>query len=167
MFMNKFQFVSNRWFFLFCFVSLFICSFSVNELPPTNVKVLEYVNSVIGKTVDRGECWDLANQALTYANAKWQFPTQFGKAYNFQKEPILPGDLIQITNVVMESKTDSSLNRWTMKVHTAIVYACLSPTHIKVAEQNVNKVRKVQLNEWNLNDIKSGKMQFYHPQPLP
>lgn len=147
-------------------ISLFCLLMSDNPIPPTNVKVIEYVNSVIGKKVDRGECWDLANQALTYAKAKWTFPTTYGKPIAYQKEQLYPGDLIQITNVVMETKTDTSIVRWKMTEHTAIVYEVISHSTIKIAEQNVNKVKKVQLNNWNLNDIKSGKMQFYRPQPL-
>ena len=34
---------------------------------------------------------------------------------------------------------------------------------IRVAEQNINKVRKVMINEWNLDDIKKGKVQFFRP----
>jgi hypothetical protein len=136
-------------------------------LPPTNAKVLEYVNTVIGKKVDRGECWDLANKALTFANAQWTFPTTFGKPIDYKTEIVLAGDIIQINNVVMESKTATSITRWKMTEHTAIVYEVLDGTTLKVAEQNVNKVRKVQINEWNLADIKSGKMQFYRPQPKP
>ncbi|MES2778750.1 MAG: hypothetical protein V4651_02535 [Bacteroidota bacterium] len=148
----------------FLLLSLWIVP--VETLPPTNAKIVEYVNSVIGKKVGRGECWDLANEALTYANAKWQFPTTFGKPIDYKKDQILAGDLIQINNVVMESKTDTSLVRWKMVEHTAIVYATTAEKgHIRIAEQNVNGVRKVMLSDWNLSDVKSGKLQFYRPQP--
>ena len=145
---------------------LLVSLFPLETLPPTNQKIVEYVTTVVGKKVGRGECWDLANEALTYANAKWKFPTTFGKAIDYKKEPLLAGDLIQITNVVMESRTDTSLVRWKMVEHTAIVYnTTAGSTLIQVAEQNVNGVRKVQLSEWNLKDVKSGKLQFYRPQP--
>jgi hypothetical protein len=143
-----------------CFVML-----PMETLPPTNAKIVEYVTSVVGKKVGRGECWDLANEALTYANAKWEFPTTFGKPIDYKKETILAGDLIQIRNVVMESRTDTSLVRWKMVEHTAIVFASEENGRIRIAEQNVNGVRKVILSNWNLNDVKSGKLQFYRPQP--
>lgn len=145
------------------FLSIFILP--VEVLPPTNAKVVEYVNTVIDKKVGRGECWDLANEALTYANAKWEFPTKFGKPVDYKKEQVIAGDLIQITNVVMENRTDTSVVRWKMVEHTAIVYSTVDKTQIRVAEQNLNGVRKVVLSNWNLNDVKSGKLQFYRPQP--
>lgn len=144
---------------------LFIGLLPLETFPPTNIKIVEYVNTVIGKKVGRGECWDLANEALTYANAKWEFPTKFGKPIDYKKEQVLAGDLIQINNVVMQSRTDTSLVKWKMVEHTAIVYSTLDKTHIRIAEQNVNGVRKVMLSNWNLNDVKSGKLQFYRPQP--
>lgn len=146
-------------------LSIILFSFKANDIPLTNQKVVEYVKTVIGKKVDRGECWDLANQALLYANAKWEFPTKFGKPYDYKKEQILAGDLIQINGVVMESRTETSVVRWKMTEHTAIVYEAGEEGKIKVAEQNVNGVRKVMISSWNLNDLKSGKMQFYRPQP--
>ena len=49
-----------------------------DRIPVLNQQIVDYLKTVIGKKVDRGECWDLANQALTRANAQWTFPTQFG-----------------------------------------------------------------------------------------
>jgi hypothetical protein len=144
---------------------VFLVSFKTHDLPVTNQKIVEYVKTVIGKKVDRGECWDLANQALNYAEAKWEFPTKFGKPYDYKKETIFAGDLIQINNVVMETKTETSITRWKMVEHTAIVFESGESGKLKVAEQNVNGVRKVMISDWNLNDLKSGKMQFYRPQP--
>lgn len=137
-------------------------------LPPTNQKVLDYVNTVIGKKVGAGECWDLANEALTYAEAKWKFPNTFGKPYDYKKETILPGDLIQLSNVTIETRTGNSVATITMAKHTAIVYSVneKDKLKIKIAEQNFNNIRKIVLNDWNLSDVKKGKLQFYRPQPL-
>lgn len=143
----------------------FLLMNSINDLPPTNAKIIEYVKTVIGKKVDSGECWDLANEALIYAHAKWEFPTKFGKPIDYKKEQIIPGDIIQINNVVMESKTATSITKWKMVEHTAILFEVKENGVVMIAEQNVNKIKKVQINEWNLNDVKSGKMQFYRPQP--
>ncbi|AMS27437.1 hypothetical protein AEM51_10825 [Bacteroidetes bacterium UKL13-3] len=65
----------------------------------------------------------------------------------------------------MESRTDASIVKWKMVEHTAIVYSTIDKIQIRIAEQNVNGVRKVMLSNWNLNDVKSGKLQFYRPQP--
>ncbi|HVD99274.1 MAG TPA: hypothetical protein VNB90_13790 [Cytophagaceae bacterium] len=135
-------------------------------LPPTNEKVLEYVNSVLGKKVGAGECWDLANEALTHAHAKWTFPTTFGKPYNYKKDTILPGDVIQLSDVTIETRSGNSISRITMAKHTAIVYSVGTEGKIKVAEQNFNNLKKIVINEWDLDDVKKGKLQFYRPQPL-
>lgn len=135
------------------------------DIPVTNQHIIAYVKQSIGKKIDTGECWDLANAALNAANAKWTPPYQFGKPIDYKTEKIIPGDIMQINNVTMESKTETSVTRWKMVVHTAILFEVGTEGKIKVAEQNVNGVRKVMISNWNLNDIKSGKMQFYRPQP--
>ena len=149
--------------FILIFLSL---SFHIsdNEIPPTNAKIIEYINSVKGKKVDRGECWDLANGALTYAHAKWESPYGFGKPIDYKTEKIIPGDIIHILNVTMESRSGNSITRWKMAEHTAILFELKEANKVMVAEQNVNGVRKVQINEWNLDDVKSGKLQFFRPQ---
>jgi len=149
--------------FILIFLSL---SFHIsdNEIPPTNAKIIEYINSVKGKKVDRGECWDLANGALTYAHAKWKSPYGFGKPINYKTEKIIPGDIIHILNVTMESRSENSITKWKMVEHTAILYDLKEANKVMIAEQNVNGVRKVQINEWNLDDVKSGKLQFFRPQ---
>lgn len=135
-----------------------------SQVPPTNAKIIEYINSVKGKKVDRGECWDLANGALTYAHAKWESPYHFGKPIDYKSEKIFPGDIIHIQNVTMESVSGNSITRWKMAEHTAILYELKEAHKVMIAEQNVNSVRKVQINEWNLDDVKSGKMQFFRPE---
>lgn len=135
------------------------------SIPVTNAKVVEYVKTVIGKKVGRGECWDLASEALDYANAKWNAPYNFGKKVNYKTEQLMPGDIIQATDVTMEHKTETSITRWKMAVHTAVVFEVKADGEIVIAEQNVDGVRKVMTNTWNLNHIKSGKMEFFRPQP--
>jgi len=148
-------------------IIIFLClSFHIvdNEIPPTNAKIIEYINSVKGKKVDRGECWDLANAALNYAHAKWEPPFNFGKTINYKTEKIFPGDIIHIQNVTMESKSGNAITKWKMTEHTAILFELRDANKVMIAEQNVNSVRKVQINEWNLDDVKSGKLQFFRPQ---
>lgn len=148
--------------FLIFLLAVFNTKAQQNQaLPALNATIVEYVKTTIGKKVDRGECWDLANQALTRANAAWTFPNQFGKVVDPQKDSIYPGDLIQFTNVKMRSSTGET---WTFPKHTAIVYEVISPGVYKIAEQNVNGKRKVQIDDLIYKDKVAGKMIFYRPQ---
>jgi hypothetical protein len=61
--------------------------------------VVEYVESVIGEQVDRGECWDLAYQALTRIDAKWDGKYKYGREINPKRREVFPGDIIQFKNV--------------------------------------------------------------------
>lgn len=132
-------------------------------LPEMNARVVEYVKSVLGEKVDRGECWDLANQALTYAGASWKKPLLFGRIIFPDKENILPGDIVQFTNVTMEHKEGTTTTRWKMIKHTAVVYQVISKSTFVLAEQNINQIKRVMLNEYSLDDIKTGKVEFYRP----
>ncbi len=131
------------------------------NIPAINATILEYVKTTIGKKVDRGECWDLANQALTRANASWTFPTQFGKEMDPAKDSIYPGDIIQFTKVKMKNDKGET---WTFPKHTAIVYEVVSPGNFRIAEQNVNGKRKVQIDTLTYKDKVAGKLIFYRPQ---
>lgn len=132
------------------------------KIPDINAQIVAYVKTVVGKKVDRGECWDLANQALTRANAKWTFPTQFGKEINPNQDSIYPGDIMQFTNVKMKNRKGET---WTFPKHTAIVYEVTGEGQLIIAEQNINGNRKVQLDEFVLRDKASGKLQFFRPIP--
>ena len=133
-----------------------------DRIPVLNQQIVDYLKTVIGKKVDRGECWDLANQALTRANAQWTFPTQFGQELNPAKDSIYPGDLLQFTNVKLKNSKGET---WTFPKHTAIIYEVISPGKYRIAEQNVNGKRKVQLDDFALQDKVSGKLQIYRPLP--
>ncbi|MFN4082279.1 MAG: hypothetical protein ACK4K9_01470 [Bacteroidia bacterium] len=145
-------------------LSLFWVEHKKSELPITNAKVIEFVEANIGKKVDRGECWDLANKALQHAGAKWTFPTTFGKPLNYLKEPMLPGDIVQFEQAKFEHKTDSEIIRWSKLVHTAIIYKVKDKTLVQIAEQNNNGVKLVQINNIDFKWLVSGKIYVYRPQ---
>src|SRR4051812_49312904 len=69
----------------------FVC----NDEPELNKKIIDFVNSKMNKTVGRGECWDLAAQALNTTGASWDKNFGFGKEIHLKKDCIYPGDIMQ------------------------------------------------------------------------
>jgi hypothetical protein len=133
---------------------------SVQDLPEVNQKIVTYCKAQEGKKIDRGECWDLAKAALDQAGAVWESPYTFGTLYDYKKETILPGDVIQFENVEFKGE----LYKVSMPHHTAIVIEVLSPLLVKVAHQNFAGKRTVQFTELNFNDLKKGKVEFFRPK---
>ncbi len=151
---------------LLILIILFPDTKSEEPLPELNKKIIAYVESVIGTQVDRGECWDLAYQALNRNNAVWDGAFKFGKLLNPDKENVLPGDIIQLKNVKVQYTREQMIYVETMKQHTAIVYEILGKNHFKIAHQNTRfSGRKVGLSEFNLNHVVKGKVWIYRPVP--
>ncbi len=152
-------------------VFLPLSSISQTDIPDVNNKVISYVKTVIGSTVGRGECWDLADQALTFADAQFDKTSRstiytFGKLYDPEKEKILPGDIIQFENVMVKYKDGNMIFTENYKHHTAIVYDVKQNGSLELAHQNTSfGGRKVALSEFNSNNVKKGKLLFYHPIP--
>jgi len=136
------------------------------NIPKPNAEIVKYVSSVIGKKVDRGECWDLANEALTLINAKWNHEFKYGILLNPQKDSIYPGDIIQFKNVVLEYDLPDGKGKAkeTMEQHTAIIYKVISQGNFEIAHQNTGfSGRKVGISKLNLKDKKKGKIFIYRP----
>ncbi len=133
-------------------------------IPATNQTIVDYVTSVIGKRVDRGECWDLANAALTKAKAKWDKNFKYGNLVDPLKDDIYPGDLIQFENVTLKYDKDGKHFKELMAHHTAIVYQVIAKGEYQIAHQNTGQHgRKVGISELKLIDIIKGKVKFYRP----
>lgn len=152
-------------FFTSLVVVLFICGKPLTPLPHTNAKIVEYVKSVIGKQVDRGECWDLANRALSYANCTWDGKYEYGELINFKKDKVLPGDIIQFSNVYVKYEKAGGVYVETYPHHTAIVYEELDgKNNFRIAHQNNGFTgRKVGISELNFDNITKGKIYIYRP----
>ncbi|HUW06329.1 MAG TPA: hypothetical protein VMW01_08700 [Williamwhitmania sp.] len=134
------------------------------ELPVLNQKIVDYVTTVIGKKVDRGECWDLANRALTNNNAEWDGEYKYGKRIDPKKDVVLPGDIIQFENVKVVYKKGNTTTTEMMPHHTAIVYKVIAPGVYELAHQNTGfSGRKVGLSEFNLTNMVKGRIYFYRP----
>ena len=143
---------------------LLLCAFVIpqDNLPLTNKKIIEFCDMKLKKKVGNGECWDLANYALQYANAKWSPPYEFGKKVNYKTEQILSGDIIQFEKVKIELGNGSTEK---MPHHTAIVYQVLGKNKYLIAHQNLSGVKKVNKTELDLNFLTKGSVAFFRPQP--
>lgn len=152
------------------FIAFLLFIFSVQAwsqkgAPELNKKIIKYVNSVMGKQVDRGECWDLANQALTRNNAEWNGEYVYGKEINPEKDEVFPGDIIQFEKVKVRYTVGNAITTETMGHHTAIVYKVYSKGKFQLAHQNTGfSGRKVGLSDLELANVIKGKMKFYRPQ---
>ena len=149
---------------------LFLLTLSFKaDLPPLNAKIVDYVNSVMGKKVDRGECWDLAAGALAYSNAYFDRSSQktvliYGRLLDYKKEEVLPGDLIQFKNVELKYKKGNVSYTESMAPHTAIVYKVNGSLDYEIAHQNTGEWgKKVGVSNFNLNNMTKGKVMIYRP----
>ena len=149
------------------FLAIFLPATQViaqENIPELNKKIVEYVESVIGKKIDRGECWDLAYQALNRFNAEWDGKFQYGKLINPKREPVLPGDIIQFKNVKIKYQITNTTYTEFMKQHTAIVYIVKYKNVFTIAHQNTEfSGRKVGLSDLNLDHVVKGDIKIYRP----
>jgi hypothetical protein len=149
------------------FLPLLLLSFTPaadDDLPQLNRQVLEYVESVIGEQVGRGECWDLANQALLLIDAKWDGRYKYGKEYNPRRTAVLPGDLIQFKDVKVRYREGNTIYTESMDHHTAIVYRVLEDGTLELAHQNTTfSGRTVGVSKLDPTTVVSGRMWFYRP----
>jgi len=151
-------------FLLACFTLFTFSGYSQDSIPGLNKQILEYVKSTIGKKVDRGECWDLANQALTSINAEWDHKYKYGKPVNPKKDIIYPGDLIQFEGVKVKYKKGNTTYTEDMNHHTAIINRVIEKGVYELAHQNTGfSGRKVGLSTLDISTIIKGKMSIYRP----
>lgn len=131
-----------------------------------NDKVLSFVGTVLGTTVGRGECWDLAQQALDINLADWTRPTSFGRPLNPDKDEIKAGDIIQFRSVKTTEHLPDGGTRWeTLGApdHTAVIYRVLGKKRYTLAHQNIGGKRTVMTSNINLANVTGGKYRIYRP----
>ncbi len=130
------------------------------EASPVAKKILAFCDLNKGKKVGKGECWDLAKEALNAAGATWTPPYVFGKELG-KKETLKAGDIIQFEKVKIEYPDGA----WKeLPHHTAIVYKVIEGTKFTMAEQNANGKRFVIFSDIDLSYVKKGKYTVYRPQ---
>lgn len=139
-----------------------------------NSQVLDYAVGQIGRRVyaspagSKGECWDLAFQALSESGAKT--PHDYGDTYRWSNQTVelrqaLPGDIIQyqrfqITVVTEKKWTDSDENEVTETTeevytigqprHTAIIRSVSADGKVEVVEQNMGGRSETHANVYYL-----------------
>lgn len=131
-----------------------------------NQKVIKYINSVMSKTVGRGECWDVAQEVLDAEGAAWGRPNNFGRLLDPIHETILPGDIIQFRSLQIDEKLPGGGNRREtlgLPNHTAVIFKVLGSLHFKLAHQNIDGKRYVQVTEINLKNKTAGEFWIYRP----
>lgn len=135
---------------------LLILMFVSHQPKSVEGKVVEYCKNHFGKKVGTGECWDLANEALNYAGAKWEAPLNFGELTKDMK----PGYILQFTDVKFKGTNYSA----SFPQHTAIVSKYKTKGNLlTIYQQNYNNKRKVDTLTLNLNDLVSGKIESFRP----
>jgi hypothetical protein len=150
---------------LLLFLFILAVNSALAQTPVINQKIVDYVKTVIGTRVDRGECWDLAHEALTLVNAQWDHKYKYGDEVNPGKDSIYPGDLIHFDRVTLSYKKGKALYTEDYPQHTAIVYRVLGPGEYEIAHQNTSfSGKKVGLSILRLKDKRSGKWKFYRPK---
>src|SRR4051812_42947430 len=106
--------------FLFSFSFL---STNCEDVPPLNKEIVAYVKTQVNKKVGRGECWDLAAEALNTTGADWDKDYGFGDKVNVKKnECVFPGDIIQFEKVRLDYRNGNSIYCENLAHHTAIIY---------------------------------------------
>ncbi len=137
---------------------------SMDTIPVLNQNIIKFVSKVIGKKVDRGQCWDLAAKALDEVGANWNHEYKFGVLLNPKLDSIYPGDIIQFENVKLKYEINGGKFYEEMQHHTAIIYEVLNQTEFVLAHQNTGfSGKKVGLSPIDLKTLKKGKIKIYRP----
>lgn len=149
---------------------------TINEsLPPNlldlelNDEIIEFVDTVLGTTVGRGECWDLAQEALDLNLADWIRPLSFGLPLNPETDEIKAGDIIQFRKLkTTERLPDKRIQRGSFGSpdHTAVIYQVLGKKHYTLAHQNFGGKRSVMKSNVNLTNVTGGQYWIYRPVAL-
>ena len=155
--------------FIWIFISAINTTVAQESIPDINKRIINYVSTVMGTTVGRGECWDLADKALAFAGARFDKTSKktiyiYGERYKPHQDIIIPGDLIQFENVTVSYKDGNMIFTENYGHHTAIVYQINNDQSLRLAHQNTSFAgKKVTLSDLDLDDIQRGNLYFYHP----
>jgi hypothetical protein len=148
----------STWFILTGF------NYYCDDVPVLNEQIKKFVESKLNKKVGRGECWDLAAEALNLCDAKWDGNYSFGKLVDHKKDCIYEGDIIQFEGVELKYKKDEATFVEKLEHHTAIVYQVKEKGIYVIADQNTRfSGRKVGIHNLELNTLTKGKIKIFRP----
>lgn len=131
-----------------------------------NSKLLEFADKAMGTVIGRGECWDVAQEALDSNLADWARVLNFGIPVNPDTDVVKAGDIIQFFNLVItEHPTPDSYRRITLGSpdHTAIIYKVLGNRQFTLAHQNFKGNRGVTTLDVNLANTTAGSYKIFRP----
>jgi hypothetical protein len=135
-----------------------------DSLPLLNRRVVDFVRARVGEQVGRGECWDLAAQALNAAGAVWDGDYGFGRITDPVLGPVLPGDIVQFENVEFRWEEGLAIHTTRMPHHTAVVLEVRSRDRYLIAQQNTAETgRRTGTDELLLSRRTKGTIRFYRP----
>ncbi|MDI1354842.1 MAG: hypothetical protein PSX36_07985 [bacterium] len=133
-------------------------------IPDLNKKVVAFVKTQISKKVGRGECWDLASEALNTVGATWDHQFSFGKELKKSEECIFPGDIIQFEGVELNYRRGNRIFHEDLAHHTAIIYEVNSKGNYVLAQQNTDSHgRKVGLDPFEIQSVSKGIVKIFRP----
>jgi hypothetical protein len=135
-----------------------------DAIPPLNRRVVDFVRAHQGEQVGRGECWDLAAEALNTAGAKWDGNYGYGREVHHARAQVLPGDIVQFEQVEFQWEEGSAVHTVRMPHHTAVVVEVRTPGSFVIAQQNTQETgRKVGCSDLVLSRRKKGTIRFFRP----
>lgn len=143
--------------------------------------IARYAESVRGQQVGDGECWTLAQQAIThscggaamlpqgYTHGAVVYHAHGGApaplAYN---DRIMRGDIVQFTSGRFDTRNAQGMiikqSYLGSPNHTSIVTAVSDDNRaIDVLHQNVGGIRRVQPDKHNLDELTAGEIKIFRP----
>jgi hypothetical protein len=133
--------------------------------PALNKKIVEYVKKNINKKVAKGECWDLAAQALNTAGARWDHNYEFGTVVKDpSKQCVFAGDIIQFEGVELDYQIGNRIFHENLEHHTAIIYEVKDKKKFMLAQQNTSTHgKKVGIDAFDMESISKGNITIYRP----
>jgi|GEM_PF-1372888 hypothetical protein len=129
------------------------------NLPQLNEGVLNFAANNIGNRIGRGECWDLADQALRAVGAEPAQGYTFGDRINVND--VIPGDILQFTSVRFDEP-----GYWVIMGvpnHTAVVQA-VGEDRLFILQQNFAGKRYVTTYDINPDSMTSGTLEAFRPR---
>lgn len=130
------------------------------DLPPLNEEVLKFASNNLGHKVGRGECWDLADQALRASGAEPARGYVFGERIDV--DDVIPGDILQFTSARFDEP-----GYWVLMGtpnHTAVVQA-VDEQRLFILQQNFSGKRYVTTYDFTPGNMTSGTLEAFRPIP--